>query len=164
MVGIKLWVGRRCNTPEVEAIVVHAASLKAAVFQHTWYKTDGSNLPGESTPDDLAELAARHPEIPLICGHTGGTWEWGLRAVRKHENVSVDLAGSDPTAGFVEAAVRTVGAHRVLYGSDVPGRSFASQLAKVHDAEIAPADKLAILGENLRRLLAPILLDKGRTP
>jgi len=160
MVGVKLWVAQRCNAPELDPLVARATELKAIVFQHTWLKITG-NLPGESTPMDLAELAARHPQATLICGHAGGDWELGLRAIRPHRNVYADLAGGDPTAGFTEMAVRELGAERVLYGSDAGGRSFASQLAKVHGADIPPAAKRLILGENLRRLLRPILATKG---
>ncbi len=148
MVGLKLWVASRCDSAEADALVRRAAELKAVE-------------PGESTPMDLAALAARHPQASIICGHTGGQWELGIRAVRPLRNVAVDLAGSDPTAGFVEMAVRELGARRVLHGSDVPGRSFASQLGKVLGAEITAADRRLILGENLRRLLTPILTAKG---
>src|SRR3954453_19731807 len=98
MVGVKLWVAMHANDPQLDPIVRRAAELKAVVFQHTWIKVTG-NLPGESTPMDLAALAARHPEAVLICGHTGGDWEQGIRAVRAHRNVAVDLAGGDPVAG-----------------------------------------------------------------
>jgi uncharacterized protein len=163
MVGLKLWVASRCDSPEADALVARATELKAVVFQHTWIKT-GGNVPGESTPMDLAALAARHPNASIICGHTGGQWELGIRSVRGLPHVTVDLGGGDPTAGVVEMAVRELGARRVLYGSDVPGRSFASQLAKVLGAEIADADRRLILGENLRRLLTPILDAKGIKP
>src|SRR5437660_565936 len=46
MVGVKLWVARRANAPELDPIVKRAAELKALVFQHTWIKITG-NLPGE---------------------------------------------------------------------------------------------------------------------
>jgi predicted TIM-barrel fold metal-dependent hydrolase len=92
------------------------------------------NLRGESTPMDLAELAARHPRATLICGHSGGDWEQGLRVMRPLKNVFADLGGGDPTAGFTEMAMRELGVERVLYGSDAAGRSFASQLAKVFGA------------------------------
>ena len=72
MVGVKLWVAQHCNVPEIDPVIRRAAELKAVIFQHTWYKT-GGNYPGESTPDDLAQLARRFPDVPLICGHTGGT-------------------------------------------------------------------------------------------
>ncbi|HVX13450.1 MAG TPA: amidohydrolase family protein [Pirellulales bacterium] len=161
MVGIKLWVAKRCNDPSLDPIIRRAAELKAVIFQHTWLKTDGNNGPGESTPDDLVELAKRHPGVPLICGHTGGTWELGIRTVRPMKQISIDLAGSDPTNGFTEMAVRELGADRVIYGSDAPGRSFASQLAKVVGADLDDATKEQILGGNLRRMMAPILAAKG---
>jgi len=160
MVGIKLWVALRANNPELDPIIERATELKAVVFQHTWLKIDG-NFPGESTPMDLAALADRHPRASIICGHTGGDWERGIRVIRAQKHVAADLAGSDPAAGFTEMAVRELGAERVIYGSDVPGRSFASQLAKVQGADIPDEAKRLILGGNLKRLLLPILKAKG---
>ncbi|MFV0443856.1 MAG: amidohydrolase family protein [Planctomycetaceae bacterium] len=160
MVGLKLWVARRCKDEEIDPIIRRAGELQAVIYQHTWWKTTG-NLPGESTPADLALLAKRHPTIPIICGHTGGDWERGIRAVRNCPLVTVDTGGGDPTAGFVEMAVRELGAERVMYGSDIGGRSFSSQLAKVTGAEITQRERELILGENLKRMLLPILKRKG---
>jgi len=160
MVGIKLWVARRCADEAIDAIIRRAAELKAVIFQHTWFKTIG-NLPGESTPDDLVALIARHPDVPIICGHTGGEWEQGIRAIRHLPNVSIDTGGSDPTAGFVEMALRELGPERILYGSDAGGRSFSSQLAKVTGADIPEPARRLILGQNLRRMMLPILREKG---
>jgi len=160
MVGVKLWVAQRCHAHELDPLIERAAELKAIIFQHTWLKVMG-NLPGESTPMDLVELASRHPRAMIICGHSGGDWELGLRTIRPLQNVSADLAGSDPTAGFTEMAVRELGADRVLYGSDVGGRSFASQLAKVLGADISDSARQLILSGNLKRLLRPILKEKG---
>lgn len=161
MVGIKLWVAKKCSAPELDPIIERAAELNAVIFQHTWHKTDGSTLPGESTPEDLVTLARRHPSVNFICGHTGGTWEWGIRAVRGEPNILVDLAGSDPTNGFVEMATRELGSSRIIYGSDVGGRSFASQLGKVLGANVSEEDKQRILADNLERLLTPILVKKS---
>lgn len=160
MVGVKLWVAQRCNAPEIDPIIQRAAELKAVIFQHTYYKITG-NLPGESTPDDFAVLAARHPDVPLICGHTGADWERGIAAIRHLKNAYADLAGSEPVAGFTEMAVRELGADRVIYGSDAGGRSFASQLGKVYGANVPAATKQLIFHDNLRRLLLPILTAKG---
>lgn len=160
MVGVKLWVAQRCHAPELDPIIERATELKAVIFQHTWLKITG-NLPGESTPFDLAQLAERHPKATLICGHSGGDWERGLRAIRPHKNLYADLAGGDPTAGLTEMAVRELGADRVIYGTDAGGRSFASQLAKVFGADIPESAKRLILAGNLKRLLQPILKQKG---
>jgi predicted TIM-barrel fold metal-dependent hydrolase len=163
MVGLKLWVARRCNADTLDPIIRRATELKAPVLQHTWYKSMG-NLPGESSPADLVELARRHPNASLICGHSGGDWQLGLRAIRPSKNIVTETGGSDPTVGFVEMAVRELGAERVLFGSDAGGRSFASQLAKVQAAEIPDDARKRLLGENLRRLLMPILKAKGIKP
>jgi len=160
MVGVKLWVAQRANAPELDPIVERAAKLKAVIFQHTWAKTVG-NLAGESTPMDVAELARRHPSVPIVCGHTGGNWEIGIRAIRGVKNLYSDLAGSDPTSGFVEMAVRELGAGRVIYGSDVAGRSFASQIGKVLGTQIPRAARDQVFAANLRQLMTPILEAKG---
>lgn len=160
MVGVKLWVAQHCNSPEAAAIVQRAHELKAVVFQHTWFKA-GENYAGESNPSELVELAQKFPEKPIICGHTGGDWERGIRAIAAQKNVYADLAGSDPVAGYTEMAVRELGASRVIYGSDASGRSFSSQLAKVHGADIPDEAKRLIFAENLIGLLAPILREKG---
>jgi predicted TIM-barrel fold metal-dependent hydrolase len=160
MVGVKLWVAKRCNAPELDPIIERAATSHAAILQHTWLKV-GGNLHNESTPYDLVELAGRHPKVPLICGHAGGDWEKSIRIVRATKNISIELAGSDPTSGLVEMAVRELGAERVLFGSDAGGRSFASQLGKVMGAEIPETARKLILGENLHRMLLPILKAKG---
>ncbi len=162
MVGVKLWVAIRCHDKCLDPIVERAAELKAPILQHTWSKITG-NLPGESTADDLAALAARHPRASFIAAHTGGDWESGIRAIRGTTNVTAEICGSDPTAGVVEMAVRELGAERVMYGSDFAGRSFASQLAKVLGADVPEQSKRLILAGNLRRMLAPICTAKGIT-
>jgi predicted TIM-barrel fold metal-dependent hydrolase len=149
-----------CSVPEMDLIVERAASMKVPILQHTWLKA-GGNEPGESTPYDVVAIARRHPEVQFVCVHTGGDWERGIRIIRDTKNVSAEIAGSNPTSGFVEMAVRELGAERVIYGSDVGGRSFASQLGKVLGAEIPDSAKELILGGNLRRLLAPVLRAKG---
>lgn len=160
MVGVKLWIAMECHRPELDPLVRRAVELRAPILQHTFFRL-GGNLPGESSPADLATLAARHPDASLICAHAGADWERGLRAIRPRKNIWADVCGSDPTAGFVEMAVRELGAERVLFGSDAGGRSFASQLAKVSSADVPEAAERLILGGNLRRLLRPILAAKG---
>jgi predicted TIM-barrel fold metal-dependent hydrolase len=160
MVGVKLWVATRADDANLNPIIQRATELQAVIFQHTWLKTTG-NLPGESTPMELVRLAARHPDAKFICGHTGGNWELGIRAIRSSPNIAADLAGSDPVSGFTEMAVQELGADRILFGSDVPGRSFATQLGKVLGADLPEDSRRLILAGNLKRLLEPIMKQKG---
>jgi len=161
MIGIgELEADKRCSGPEFDPIAERAAALKVPILQHTWLKA-GGNEPGESTPYDVVELATRHPQVQFICAHTGGDWERGIRIIHATKNICAELAGFDPTSGVTEMAVRELGSERVVYGSDVGGRSFASQVAKVLGAEIATEAKELILGGNLRRIFTPILKAKG---
>jgi hypothetical protein len=184
MVGMKIaGPDGKCNLPVYDPIFEHSARLKAGTFIHAWFKTGavfselqaaeipeppraipgGFPTPHESTPSDVAELARRRPEAPLICGHIGGDWELGIRAIRATKNVLAEVSGSFPTRGLVEMGVRELGAERLVYGSDVAGRSFSSQLAKVHGARISDRDKELIFNGNLQRILTPILKAKGIT-
>ena len=110
---------------------------------------------------DLADIAGRHPGASFVSMHSGGNWEVGIRTLRNFPNVALEVSGSTPTAGFVEMAVREVGAQRVTYGTDTSGRSMSTQMAKVLGAGISREDKFLIFGGNLRRLFAPIMQAKG---
>ncbi len=165
MVGIYLPSSAQnvpCNHPNYDPVMRRAHELGAVILQHTWFKTGGKDSSGESTPSELAELARRHPDITFVCVHAGGDWEKGLRAVRDCGNVVVETSGFDPTAGFIEMAVRELGARRIIYGGHAPSRSFGTELSKVLGAGISEADRFLILGENFRRLLRPILRRQGR--
>jgi uncharacterized protein len=160
LVGVKLWVAARCNSASLDPIVKRAQQLLAPVLQHA-YRKAGGNLPGESTPADLAALSRRHPQATFICAHVAAEWETGIRVLRDCPNVSVDISGSDPTAGLTEMAVRDLGVERVIFGSDAGGRSYASQLGKVFGARISNREKELIFAGNFKRMLGPILHRKG---
>ena len=161
------WSASSCGSPrrpaprELDPIIGRAAALKAVIFQHTWFKTDNSMYRGESTPDDLVALARRHPTVPLICGHTGGTWELGIRAVRANPTSrSTWPAGIRPAASM-EMAVRELGAERVIYGSDAGGQASRRNWPRFMGARIPDEAKQRIFRDNFRELLLPILADKG---
>ena len=88
-VGIKYYGGNpggvRCSHADNDVIIRQAAKLNALVYIHTWFQVGGeprrpggANVAGESTPVDVALLARRFPDVPLICGHSGGDWELGV--------------------------------------------------------------------------------------
>lgn len=142
-----------CNHRNVSKLVARIAELGGQIMQHTWFKTGSKPSERESTPADLAELARRFPEQKFICAHAGGEWERGIRAVRGQSNVLVETSGFDATAGFIEMAVRELGARRIVFGSHLPSRSLGTELAKVIGAKIRERDKQRILGQNYRELV-----------
>jgi predicted TIM-barrel fold metal-dependent hydrolase len=152
MVGVKLWVAVRANDPRVKLIAERAVVLDVPILQHVWVKAAG-NDPGESTPADLAVLARAVPHARLIMGHLNGGGLKGIEEIAPYPNVVVETGGSDPERGIVEEAVRRLGTRRVLFGSDVTGRNFGTQLAKVVGANLSVPAQRRILWDNLARLL-----------
>jgi uncharacterized protein len=146
---VKLWVAARCNDPVVFPIVERCIELGLPILQHAYRKATG-NLPDESTPDDVAELAGRYPEARLVMAHFAGDYIYACRRVRERRNVLSDLSGTACEAGMIEAAVRELGAHRVVFGSD---NGIAFNLGKVQDARLSDADKARILFGNARELM-----------
>lgn len=143
-----------CNHVNFDPLVERIQQLGAVIMQHTWFKTGGKQSLGESTPSELAELAARHPEQIFVAAHAGGEWEQGIRAVRDSPNIFVETSGFDARAGFIEMAVRELGAERIIFGSHLPSRSLGTELGKIIGANISDDDRHLILGGNFRRLLS----------
>ena len=173
-IGIKYYGGNPsgvvCSHRDSDAIIRLAADLKAVIYIHTWLKvggkprrSGGDNAPGESTPMDVALLAERFPTVPLICGHSGGDWEVGVRAVRRHENVFIEFSGFDPHSGQVDYMVAQVSVSRLIWGGHGPSRCYSTELSKVLDADLTHDQRLQIFGGNLRRIAAPIFREKGYT-
>jgi len=149
-------------------IIRLAVEMGAVIYIHTWIKVGGDprypgggNLAGESTPMHVAKLAQRFPDVRMICGHSGGDWELGARAIRPYENVLFEFSGADPQSGSVDYAVNELGADRIVWGGHGPSRSFSTELSKVVDASISHADRMKIFGGNYRKLAAPIMKKKG---
>ncbi len=141
-----------CTHANMRPLVERVIELGGVIMQHTWFKTGGKEGPNESTPWELAQLAAAYPDHKFICAHAGGEWERGIRAVRDAPNVFIETSGFDATAGFVEMAVRELGAERILFGSHLPSRSLGTELGKIIGAEISEREKGLILGGNFRRM------------
>jgi predicted TIM-barrel fold metal-dependent hydrolase len=142
-----------CSHRNVHPLVERIHELGGVIMVHTWFKTGGKQGPGDSTPTELAELAAKYPEQKFLCAHAGGEWEKGIRAVRGSPNILIETSGFDATAGFIEMAIRELGAERIVFGSHLPSRSLGTELAKIIGANIPEEAKRMLLGENFRRLL-----------
>src|SRR6056297_1474841 len=61
-----------CTHRNFDPLIKRISEVGGAIMQHTWFKTGGKHSAGESTPAELAVLAARHPHQKFICAHTGG--------------------------------------------------------------------------------------------
>lgn len=161
--------GLTCSHPNNDIFIQRASELGAYIYIHASYEVSfeeprypGSGVSdGESTPDDVVELATRFPDTPLICGHAGADWELGIRAIRPYENVFLEFAGMPPQAGMADAAVNYLGEDRVIWAGHISSRSYANDLSKVFDGDLTDEQLEKIVGRNLRKLVVPIMQEKG---
>ena len=130
--------------------------------------------------DDIRAIAREFPNVPLLCHHLAGIGNWasgpedGLRQVVPSAalpNIFVKISGfyygserpwEYPHSGaiwVVRALYEAFGPHRLCWGSDYPvlRRALTYRQAiegfRTHCQFVAPADRDAILGGTLDRLL-----------
>jgi uncharacterized protein len=122
MIGIKLAASRRADDPLLDPIAALALQRGVPILQHIWQHRR-RDWPGQEASDatELCTLARRHPDVAFILAHIGGGGDWlhSLHAVTDMPNVYVDLSGSGVDGGMLEACIASVGANRLLWGSDI---------------------------------------------
>jgi len=111
-VGVKLHPEQqeyRLIHRNVQGLLDRVEKLGLPVLVHTF--------PGQIA--DLCQVAKEFPKVKFIMGHMGGNdWAAGIRAAADRENIWLEPCSSFPDAGKINQAVQTVGAERVLFGSD----------------------------------------------
>lgn len=148
--GIKLHpLFHHCSPddPEYEPVYGFADEKGLAVLNHDW----GSSK-------NLEAIASRYPHARFIQAHTGGWWngrdrDGFLELAKMGENVYLDVAASIAFRGAFEKLVGTVGADKIVYGSDFPYMDMGYQLGRVVLSEISTEEKRKILSLNARKLL-----------
>ena len=105
-------------------------------------------------PDDILkmpEIADFYPDMKLIIAHLGS--EDHVTAVKKSKigNIYVDTSGGASNLNnVIEYAVKTVGAEKILFGTDTYSAAF--QTGRVAFARISDEDKKKILRDNAIKL------------
>lgn len=125
-----------------------AASRRLIVLTHTW---GGSAY---DRPELLAEVARRYPEVTFLAGHSGhGQFEECMAVARECANVYLELTAAYAVRGLVESMVKGVGAHKIVFGCDLPWFDPHYAIGCVVMAHISDDARRAILRENALRLL-----------
>lgn len=147
-----------CDDPLVDPLMELCAAHAVPVLQHTWKKVGpegpgSGNLPLEATPERLVNLARRHPGVKFFGGHGGGDWEWGVAAFAQVDNIWLDMGGGEAIYGFMDVALRTLGASRIVFGTDIWGRSIPSQVSRIVSCDLPDADLERLLWRNAADVL-----------
>ena len=136
----------------MDPILEVAAELDIPILFHAWYKTV-EVFQGELNGADVAALARRHPHTRIIMAHLTGVGRRGVQDVEDLPNVWVDTCGGWYDSEMVEYAVRHMGADRVIFGSDYPGRDYAPQIGRVEGTDLPDEVKEKILWRNAAEVL-----------
>ena len=107
-------------------------------------------------PEFDFEVARRHPNVNFVIAHPGEKDAYFpiLDAMRELRNLYLDLSGGGLFRyGMLAHGVKTVGAERILFGSDYPICNPAMNLRAVEYERITSKERDMILYENAERLL-----------
>jgi len=157
MKGLKLHTVSYVGFPYAEATVKlmrRAAEYKAPVLFH-------SGDEALALPHELAEAARLCPQTTVIWGHMGGYYhcQAAIQMAKALPNVMLDTSAM-PYPDMIRRAVETIGAERVLFGSDGPGCRPALEVEKVRLAGLSAEDEALVLGGNARRILDGVRHDR----
>jgi predicted TIM-barrel fold metal-dependent hydrolase len=100
------------------------------------------------TLDDIAGVATRYSRLRFILAHLWPRMPGAADAFRAHPNLFTDSSLSGSRPGAVEQMVATVGADRVLYGSDSSYLSMGGQFSKAASTALPVAVKRQIFAAN----------------
>lgn len=141
--------------PVYDWMVKHDLPITA----HSGMNIDNKSDLGE--PNRWIKVLENFPDLKLILAHLGsGFWDQTVEIADKYPNVMFDTAIAishidSPTTLDDEEAIdliKTIGSHRILFGSDYPWVNPGKDIMKIKSLEISIEDKKRILGENAVRL------------
>lgn len=108
-------------------------------------------VPHAEAAEAAKEIAAKFPTIQFIFGSMGGAdWKAALN-VGKLLNVHMETSGSFDVEK-IEEAIAHIGAHRILFGSDLPISDPASEIALIRASNISKDAMIKIFSQNAVRL------------
>lgn len=115
---------------------------------HTWGNNDPHN-----GPRHIEGAAKMYPNAKFIMGHSApGELDQAIALVKQYDNIYLDLCDIHRHSGIVDKMVESVGADRVLFGTDAPWYDPAYCLGSVLFSHISDEDKYKIIYGNAKKL------------
>ncbi|WP_053202666.1 amidohydrolase family protein [Jiangella muralis] len=143
----------------------HDCPIDDARYDWVWRLALNASVPvlahgfaGTTHSDPLlfGHVAARHPGLPLIVGHSGATVDGFRRTIDvglRYPSILAETCGSWMTGRWLRRLVAALGASRVLHGTDACLIDPRYGVGRVLGAGLDPADLALVLGGNARRVL-----------
>jgi len=98
------------------------------------------------------QIARGYPMLKVVLlGMGGHDWRQAIHAAHSATNIMLETSGALDRAKL-PAAVETLGAHRIVFGSGSPATGLAAALGMVEDAAVSDDARRRILWDNAVRL------------
>ncbi len=148
MHGLKIYSTPEMSIAESAAIPIleTCAELKMPVLAHT-------------TPSECEYIMERVPEVNFIMAHAGGQpyahgdWNRAIMVAQRFPNLYLDTACSTVDSSFVETCVQSLGAQRIIFGTDIPLLDPWPQMKKVAETNLTQEQRALVMGGNILRLM-----------
>jgi uncharacterized protein len=134
-------------------IIEYVASARRLLAFHI-----GGDSPEHTHPFRMAKIAKSFPDTKMLMVHMGGAHfhDLGNAAIEfTKECPNITIIGSTIRSQPLLKAIKTLGAHRVCFGSDAPFELIHVEVAKYNallDKEITAKEKSMIMGGNIAHL------------
>lgn len=149
------------DDPRMKPVYQWLVDHDLPITAHTGENIIKDEFAGFGEPKRWLSVLEEFPGLKLILAHLGnGYWDQTLELAQKHPHVLFDTAiafsyiNSPTTLDDNEAVeiIKTIGAHRILFGSDYPWINPAGDVERIKGLNISERDKALILGDNAARL------------
>lgn len=151
-VGLKFLPGYHrmpVDGPGYRPALEFAQANSLLLLIHTWGH-DPYNAPRQ-----VEYILRQYPSITVLLGHSSpGEAETAIALARDYENAFLDLCDIHRHNGIVDRFVEGAGAHKVLFGTDMPWYDPTYCMGSILFSHISDADKEKIIYHNAKRLLS----------
>lgn len=142
-----------------------ARDHRLPILSHTWNASAHNPSQWLSLPQLFERYLDKYHEVQFVMGHSGGQGAGRVQAIAmaaKYPNTYLDIAGDIFCLDLIRNLVETIGAERVLFGSDQPWVDPRANLCRIILADIDDRAKRLILRENAVRVFQPSLIAEGQ--
>ena len=114
---------------------------------------------GETAPLEL--IAREYPDVNFIIPHLSSfadDWQAQLHFIpflERHHNIYTDTSGVR-RFDLLEMALRSAGAHKILFGTDGPWLHPAVELEKINALRLSQAERAMVLSGNFLKLISKV--------
>ena len=137
------------DTELMDPIMEAAKELDIPVFIHCGH-------PPYSLPWSIALLAERHPDVKVVMihmGHGHGVYiDAALKMARRYPNLYLEMSGM-PMPSKIKEAYETVGADRIMFGTDSPYHPAIVEAMKVATSGLTEEQMQDVFYNNCANLM-----------